>query len=69
MEHGNHSTVSGADLGCGHGAVSELITGGAGKESETNGAALWKRDARLEHIPLMRWGLQTRGFHHVMALP
>lgn len=43
MEHGNHSTVSGADLGCGHGAVSGLITGGAGKESVTNGAALWKR--------------------------
>lgn len=33
----------GADPGWGHGGASECIGGGAGKESETNGIALWKR--------------------------
>lgn len=59
----------GADLGCGHGGVSGFIRGEAGKESETNGVPLWKRDVWLGHVPLMKWGLHIRGFHHIMTLP
>lgn len=59
----------GADPGCGRGGVSGFIRGGAGRESETTGVAFWKRDTWLGHIFLMKWGLQTRGFHHIMALP